>query len=167
MSLNRPSKVFEIVAVSTNVPEMNATPSITAMPVSRKRTFLLRMPLTVTFHMAGLRAEALHLVEHRVGVGVGELVDDRTIGQEDDPVGVSGRDRVVGDHHDGLAEVVDRLAHEREDLGAGTGVEVAGGLVGEHDLGPAEQRTTDRHPLLLTTRELGRTVLEAVAEPNG
>ena len=45
MSLNRPSNVFEIVAVSTNVPEMNATPSITAKPVSRKRTFLLENAL--------------------------------------------------------------------------------------------------------------------------
>ncbi len=51
MSLKRLSNVFEIVAVSTNVPEMNATPSITAMPVSRNRTFLDRMPLSVTFHM--------------------------------------------------------------------------------------------------------------------
>ena len=73
----------------------------------------------------------------------------------------------MGDHHDGLAEVVDRLAHEREDLGTGAGVEVAGGLVGEDDLGPAEQRAADRDPLLLPTRELGRTVREAVAEADG
>src|SRR5438445_8400558 len=131
MSLNRPSKVLEMVAVSTNVPEMNATPSITAMPVSRKRTFLLRMPLTVTFHMVGdLRAEALHLVEHRIGVGVVELVDDRAVGEEDDAIRVPSSDRVVGDHDDGLVEIVDRLAHEREDLGTRARVEVAGGLVG-------------------------------------
>ena len=39
----------------------------------------------------------------------------------------------MGDHHDRLAEVVDRLAHELEDLPAGDRVEVAGRLVAEHD----------------------------------
>src|ERR671939_333224 len=112
MSLKRPLNVFEIVSVSTKVPDTNATPSITAMPVSRKRTFLLQMPLSVTFHMAGaLRAEALHLVEDV--------------------------------HHDRLAELVDRLAHEGQDLGARTLVEVAGGLVGEDDLRFAEQGPSD------------------------
>ena len=48
-------------------------------------------------------------------------------------VGVGGGDRVVGDHHDGLAQLVDGAAQEAEDLGAGAGVEVAGGLVGEDD----------------------------------
>ena len=52
------------------------------------------------------------LVEHRVGGGVVHLVDDPAVGQEHDAVGVGGGDRVVGDHHDGLAEVVDGRAHE-------------------------------------------------------
>ena len=54
--------------------------------------------------------------------------------EEQHPVGVGRRDGVVGDHHDGLAEVDHGLAHEAEDLGAGPRVEVAGGLVGEDDL---------------------------------
>ena len=57
------------------------------------------------------------------------------VGEEDDAVRVAGGDRVVGDHHDRLAEVVDGLAHELEDLGARLRVEVPGGLVGEDDLG--------------------------------
>src|SRR6476659_8783443 len=122
MSLKRPLKVLEMVSVSTNVPDTNATPSMTAMPVSRKRTFLLQIPLSVTFHM-GSGAQALHLVEHRVGRRREEFVDDGAVGQEHDAVGVARRDRVVRDHEDGLAEVVDRLAHEAQDLGAGTGVE--------------------------------------------
>src|SRR5690242_10006450 len=160
MSLKRPLNVFEMVSVSTNVPDTNATPRITATPVSRKRTFLAQMPLRVTFHMvwipAGLRAQALHLVEHRVGVRRLELVDDGAVGEEHDAVGVSRCDRVVGDHHDGLAEVVDRLAHEGEDLRTRARVEVAGGLVGEDDRRLAQQRTADGDALLLTTRELGR-----------
>src|SRR4051794_4546809 len=146
MSLKRPSNVFEIVAVSTNVPEMNATPRITATPVSRKRTFFAQMPLSVTFHMmpsprsAGSRAEALHLVEHQVSRRLGELVDRRAVGEEHHSVGVARRDRVVGDDDGRLAEIVDRLAHERQDLRARTRVEIAGGLIGEDDLGLAEER---------------------------
>src|SRR3954452_11961242 len=117
MSLNKPLKVLEMVSVSTNVPDTNATPNITAMPVSRKRTFLAQIPLSVTFHME-LGAQALHLVEHGVGVGCEELVDDRAVGEEHHPVGVSRGDGVVRDHHDGLAELVDRLAHEGQDLRA-------------------------------------------------
>src|SRR3954468_5600528 len=118
MSLNSPLNVFEMVSVSTNVPDTNATPSITAIPVSRKRTFLLQMPLSVTFHM-GSGAQALHLVEHRVGRRCEKLVDDGAVGQEHDAVGVARCDRIVRDHDDGLAELVDRFAHEAEDLGAG------------------------------------------------
>ena len=73
----------------------------------------------------------------------------------------------MGDHHDGLAELADGLAHEREDLGAGAGVEVAGGLVGEDDLGPAGERPGHGDPLLLAAGELARAVLQAVAEADG
>src|SRR2546430_9701048 len=113
MSVKRPSNVFEMVAVSTKVPDTNATPSMTAMPVSRKRTFFDQIPLRVTFHTRS-GAQTLHLVEHGVGVRVVELVDDRAVGQEDHTIRVGRGDRVVGDHHDGLAETVDRLAHEGE-----------------------------------------------------
>ena len=37
---------------------------------------------------------------------------DHAVGEEHHTVGVRRRDRVVGDHHDGLAEVAHRLAHE-------------------------------------------------------
>ena len=75
--------------------------------------------------------------------------------------------RVVGDHHDRLARLVDRLAHEREDLDAGAGVERAGRLVGEDDLGPRHERARDGDPLLLAARELARQVLEAVTQADG
>src|SRR5215213_8094655 len=148
MSLKSPLNVFEIVSVSTKVPDTNATPSITAMPVSRKRTFLLQIPLSVTFHMRS-GAQALHLVEDRVGGRLVQLVDDGAVGEEHDAVGVARGVRVVRDHHDRLPEIVDRLAHEREDLSPRPRVEVAGGLVGEDDRGLAEQRASDGDALLL------------------
>ena len=49
-------------------------------------------------------------------------------------------------------------------LGAGAGVEVAGGLVGEEDLGTGAEGPGQRHPLLLAAGELGRIVVAAVAE---
>ena len=94
-------------------------------------------------------------------VGSLDLVDDAAVGQEDDPVGVAGRARVVGHHDDGLAQLPDRPAHEVEDLGPGAAVEVAGGLVGEDDLRPPGQGPGHRHPLLLAAGQLARPVLRA------
>ena len=52
-SANRLSKVREMVSVSTNVPDMNATPSMTASAVSANRSLWARSPLIVTRPMAG------------------------------------------------------------------------------------------------------------------
>jgi hypothetical protein len=95
-----------------------------------------------------------------------QLADDAAVGEEDRPVRVRRGHGIVGDHHGGLAELADGLPHERQDLGARARVEVAGGLVGEDDLGPARQRPRDGDALLLTTRELRRPVPEARAEPD-
>ena len=92
----------------------------------------------------------------RCGAGRVHLVDDPAVGEEQHDVGVRRRDRVVGDHHDRLAEPVDRVAHEAEDLGARSRVEVAGGLVGEDHRRPARERAGDGDPLLLTAGQLRR-----------
>ena len=52
-----------------------------------------------------LPSEALHAVQDGLGGGVEQLVDDVAVGEEDDAVGVGRGDGVVGDHHDGLAEL--------------------------------------------------------------
>ena len=101
--------------------------------------------------------------------GVGSAMSSTTaaVGEEHDPVGVGGGHRIVGDHHDGLSHLADRLAHERQDLGARTGVEVAGRLVGEDDLRPAGQRPGHCHTLLLAAGQLRRSMAEPVAETDG
>src|ERR1700710_1973653 len=101
MFANRPSNVLLIVAVSTSVPEMNATPRMTATPVSRNRILWARMPLIVTFHM-GLFPQALPAVQASIRRGLVHLVDDVAVGEEDDAVRVPRGDRVVRDHHDRL-----------------------------------------------------------------
>jgi len=70
----------------------------------------------------------------------------------------------VGDHDDGLAEFADRGAQQGEDLGAGGGVEVAGGLVPEHHVRAGEERPRHRDALLLPAGELVGLVGEAVGE---
>ena len=69
-----------------------------------------------------------------------------------------GGDRgVVRDRHDRRARRV-QLLQQREDVRAGAGVQVAGGLVGEQDRGAADQRAGDRDALALAARELRRRV---------
>ena len=72
----------------------------------------------------------------------------------------------MGDHHDRVAVRVDDLAQEREHAAPGAGVQRSGRLVGEHDLGPGDERPGDRDPLLLAAGELGGTVAQALVEPD-
>ena len=67
--------------------------------------------------------------------------------------------RLVGDQHNGVAVGVQRI-EERHDLQAGLGVEVAGGLVGQENLGGVEQRPGDGHALLLAAGQLSRAVVQ-------
>jgi hypothetical protein len=58
------------------------------------------------------------------------------------------------------------LAHEREDGAAGFGVEVRGGLVGQHQHRIAHERTRDRDALPLTARELVRALAHLLLQPH-
>ena len=119
MSSDRSPKLERRPSVSTKAETTNDTARTTAKVVRANRMRLARRFLMVRRNTALLPrslgpsvAETAHAVQHRVGGRVGQLVDDPAIGQEDDAVGVGGRDGVVGDHDDGLAEVADRPPHE-------------------------------------------------------
>ena len=99
-------------------------------------------------------------------MGCGHLVDDLAVGEEQHPVCVAGRDRVVGHHDHGLAELLDGGPEEAEQLGAGPGVEGAGGLVREHDLRTAGECASRGDALLLPAGQLRRTVREPLGEPD-
>ena len=88
----------------------------------------------------------------------------RPVGEVEHAVGDRGGARLVRDHHDRLAELLDRVTQELEDLGARRRVEVAGRLVREDDVRLRDERTGDRDALLLATGELGGAVREAIAE---
>src|ERR1039458_3337868 len=71
-----------------------------------------------------------------------------------DLAGQVGGDGVgVGEHHGGGPFGVE-LGQRVQDGLAGDGVEVAGGLVGQHDGGPTSQGAGDRDPLTFAARQL-------------
>src|SRR5580704_3195837 len=152
-------KVLCRVSVSTNVPEMNVTPSTMAMPVSSRRSLWASRPLIVTFHTSV--PQLLHVLQDRIGGGGGELPHDLAVGEEDDAVGEGGAAWIVGDHHDGLVELGHRPTQEAQHFRRRVRVEVAGGLVGEDQVGPRDQGPGTGGALLLATRHL----LGAVRQP--
>ena len=87
-----------------------------------------------------------------------------TCSEKHNPVGVGGAVGVVGDHDDRLADFADRLAQERQHLGRGIRVKVACGLVGEDQVGSADERAGTGHALLLATGHLARSVRQTVAD---
>src|ERR1700712_4956217 len=119
----RPPRVLSMLSRNTKVPVTKETPSITANAVSRRRTRCPCRPLRVTCNISGHPAcelEALHPFEDGGGRGGQDLIHDAAVHQEQHPVGVRRRDRIVGDHHDALPELVDGASQERQDLCAGT-----------------------------------------------
>ncbi len=70
----------------------------------------------------------------------------------------SGGGLVVGDHHQGRADVSHERRQQVEHGPPRGGIEVAGGLVGEQQPGTAHQGAGDRRPLHLATGELARQV---------
>ena len=84
------------------------------------------------------------------------VADERAVVELDHPPAHRVDDAlVVGGHDDGGAGAVDAVEqpHDADRRGR---VEVSGRLVGEQDQRPVHERARDRHPLLLTTGELGR-----------
>jgi len=74
-----------------------------------------------------------------------------------------GQNRIVRNHDDGVALVVEVVQH-LHDLTAGGGVEVAGGLVGKDNVRLVDQCPGDGDALALTAGKLGRLMFEPVAE---
>ena len=72
---------------------------------------------------------------------------------------------VVGGHHDRGAGAVDPV-EQLHDPDRGGRVEVAGGLVGDQDHRPVDERARDRDPLLLAAGELVGHPLALAVEPD-
>ena len=70
----------------------------------------------------------------------------------DAPVHEAGHRAAVGYHQQGAAGLSDEVAEQSHDFEAGILVEVAGRLVGEHQLRLVQQGARNRDPLLLAAR---------------
>jgi len=86
--------------------------------------------------------------------------------QADHAIGAA-RERLIvrHEHQGGPAPPVQRQ-QELDDLLAGRGVEIAGGLVGQEQAGVERDRAGERDALLLAARELDRIVMRAAAKPD-
>jgi hypothetical protein len=111
--------------------------SATAAPVSRRLTALVPAPNARTTATVRRREQA-------------------PVVQAQDAVGDRRRLGFVGDeHHRALLEA----SEQRQHRSAVVMVEVAGGLVGEHELRVVDERASDREPLLLAAGELVRAAV--------
>ena len=90
-------------------------------------------------------------------VAIGAVTDDLAVAYFDDTFGPRCDFTVMGNqnHHVALAG---QLIQQGHDLGAAVAVEGTGGLVGENDMPTVHQGPGDRHPLLLASGQLMRTV---------
>src|SRR3990172_12089311 len=131
------SKVLSMVSVKMKVPTTNATPIITDIAVSTRRSLCPKALFSVARSMSS--PELLHTVDDRFRGRVGDLVHDAAVGKEDDPVGMRRRHWIMGDHHDRLAVVADRTAHETKQFGSRARIEVPRRLVGEDNGGVRDQ----------------------------
>lgn len=80
--------------------------------------------------------------------------------------GALGGGGVVGDHDDGFVEVAVEFAEEFHDVVRGLFVEVAGGFVGNDEVGVHGDGAGNGNALLLSARELVGRVFGAVGKPD-
>ena len=71
----------------------------------------------------------------------------------------------MGDHDQRHATIAEPF-EQPEDLVPGRGVEVAGRLIGEQNLGLSDDRAGDRDALALPAGELARAVAGAISQPD-
>ena len=155
-------KARSMVSVRMRLPAIMATPSTMARAVSAAR---------VRRSGEALEGDPGHRVTSDSASSTSAAVDGpcvrtmRAVGEEHDAVGDRRRRGVVGDHHRRLAVVVHRAAEQLEHLGAGAGVEVAGGLVGEHH-GRAATASRGRWPRAAAGRPRARRAGGARRSPS-
>ena len=92
---------------------------------------------------------------------------DATVDEGDPAIGGSGNFFAVGDENDGGFFFSGELGDEIDDHGAGRGVEIAGGFVGEKDRGLVDEGTGEGGSLELSTGKLVGAMVGAVGELDG
>jgi hypothetical protein len=108
------------------------------------------------FHIGGIAFFATDpdlfqkMVEVDAVVHGDALIDgEMAVDELDAAVGLLGNVGIVGDHEDGVAGTVQFAEQADDDFFVGL-IEIAGGLVGENELGLIDERAGDSHALLFT-----------------
>ena len=94
-----------------------------------------------------------------------EIFQDQSIAHHDIASRVSRDVRLVRDHDDGDAALVELLKNSH-DLDTGPAVEISRRLVGQHHFGIVHQRARNRDPLLLAAGKLTRMMFFAPGKSN-
>src|ERR1035437_2382413 len=90
------------------------------------------------------------------------VVDQMAVYEIDAAFTAAAQVGIVGGDEQGEAVLLAQLEEQVHDHGPVGRVQVAGGLLGEHDPRAVDQRAGDRHPLLLTSGEVrGKVVAPA------
>jgi hypothetical protein len=92
---------------------------------------------------------------------------DATVDEGDPAISGSGNFFAVGHENDCGFFFSGELGNEIDDHGAGGGVEIAGGFVGEKDRGLVDEGTSEGGSLELSTGQLVGAMVRAVGELDG
>ena len=98
--------------------------------------------------------------------GIYYLWGKATINKLDTSAAAGGDVGVVGHSDEGAVTLFDHVEEAFQDVLAGFGVEVSGGLVGQNNLGRVDHGASDGRALTLSARELHRFVIQAVTQFN-
>ena len=156
LSLEQALGAVEKVNLSALVSRENAVQAAEAATAQRSQL----LPI-VSGTLAQRRSEVVWVT----AVGNRGVRDHTAVADLHDALGALGDVRLVRDHHDRHAAVVE-LLEQGEDLLGDAAVEVARRLVGEEHAGVRDERPCDRDALLLAARHLGRSVPEPLSQAN-
>ena len=90
--------------------------------------------------------------------------NDFAVTHVNDTIAICGGFRVMRDHEDCLSKILIRLAQHVEDNARTLRIQVAGGLIGEHDGGTIDEGAGERNSLLLATGKFIGAVLQALSD---
>lgn len=92
---------------------------------------------------------------------------DAAVDEGDPAISGSGNFLAVGNENYSCFFTVGELGDQIDDHGAGGGVEIAGGFVGEKDRGLVDEGTSEGGSLELASGKLMRPVMRAIAQADG
>lgn len=98
---------------------------------------------------------------------VQELELDATIDEGDPAVGRGSDEFAVGDEDNGGFFGTGELCEKLDDEGAGGGIEITGGFIGQKNGGTMDEGTSDGGALELAARELVGAMVRAIGELHG